>query len=55
VYIGFASSVSCHNQNLVFVAWLIYSTTNQLVYVGGVCLGSTTNNVVEYSVVIELL
>jgi ribonuclease HI len=35
--------------------WVIFSPTDQLVSSGGICLGPATNNVVEYSVVIELM
>ena len=35
--------------------WVIYSPTRQLVASGGACLGPTTNNMVEYRVVSELL
>jgi ribonuclease HI len=55
VYFGFTDGASRHTQNLASAAWVIYSPTNQLVSVGGVCLRETTNNVVEYSIVIELL
>jgi ribonuclease HI len=41
--------------NLASTAWVIYSPTNQLVSIGGVCLGETTNNIAEYSVIIKLL
>jgi ribonuclease HI len=34
---------------------VIFTPTGQLVSSGGVCLGEATNNVVEYSVIIELL
>jgi ribonuclease HI len=42
-------------RNLASIAWVIYSPTGQLVSSGGACLDPSTNNVVEYSVVIELL
>ena len=37
------------------MAWVIYSPTDELVSVHGVILGQTTNNIAEYSAVIELL
>jgi ribonuclease HI len=55
VYIGYMDGASRHSQNLASMAWVIYSPTSQLVSVGGVCLRETTNNVVEYSVIIEIL
>jgi len=55
VFLGFVDSANRHTQNIAFVAWVIYSPKGQLVSLGGACLGPSTNNVVEYSVVIELL
>ena len=55
VYIGFADGASRHTQNSASAAWVIYSPTGQVLSSGGVCLRPSSNNVVEYSVVIELL
>jgi ribonuclease HI len=54
-YIGFADGASRSTQNLAFPAWAIYAPTNELVSLRGVCLGRATNNIAEYSTVIELL
>ena len=54
-FIGFTDGASCHTCNLASTAWVIYSPSGQLVASGGAFLGPATNNVVEYSVVIELL
>jgi len=54
-FIGFADGASHHTQNIASATWVIYSPTGQLVVPGGVCLGPATNNVAEYSAVIELL
>ena len=54
-YIGFADGAIHSTQNLSSVAWEIYAPTNELVSLRGVCLGHATNNIAEYSVVIELL
>jgi ribonuclease HI len=54
-YIGFADGASCSTQNLASAAWAIYAPTNELISLRGVCLGRATNNMAEYSVVIELL
>jgi ribonuclease HI len=54
-YIGFADGDSCSTQNLASTAWTIYAPTNELVSLRGVCLGCATNNIAEYSAVIELL
>ena len=54
-YIGFTDGASCSTQKLASAAWEIYAPTNKLVSLWGVCLGRVTNNIVEYSTVIELL
>ena len=55
VFIGFADGASRHTQNSASVAWVIYTPTGQVLSSGGVCLWPRSNNVVEYSVIIELL
>jgi ribonuclease HI len=37
------------------VAWVIFTPQGQLLSPGGICLGDTTNNIIEYSAVLELL
>jgi ribonuclease HI len=54
-YIGFADGASHSTQNLASTAWAIYTPTNKLISLQGVCLGRATNNIAEYSAVIELL
>ena len=54
-YIGFADGTNRSTQNLASAAWAIYAPTNELVSLRGVCLDRATNNIAEYSVVIELL
>jgi ribonuclease HI len=55
IYLGFADRASRHTQNLAFAAWVVYSLEGQLVSSGGIGLGPSTNNVVKYSIAIELL
>ena len=54
-YIGFVDGASCHTQQSASVAWVIYTPMGQVLSSGGICLRPSSNNVVEYSVVIELL
>jgi ribonuclease HI len=54
-HIGFADGASRSTQNLSSTAWAIYAPTNELITLRGVCLGRATNNIAEYSTVIELL
>jgi ribonuclease HI len=55
VFIGYADSASRHTRRLASAAWVIFTPQGQLLSFGGICLGDTTNNVAEYSTVIELL
>ena len=54
-YIGFADGVSRHTQNSASTAWVIYNPTGQVLSSEGICLWPSSNNVVEYSAIIELL
>ena len=54
-YIGFVDGANRSTWNLASAAWAIYAPTNELVSLRGVCLGRATNNIAEYSAVIELL
>ena len=54
-YTGFADGASRHTLNLTSVAWVIYEPSGQLLSSGSTCLGPSTNNIAEYSAIIELL
>ena len=54
-YIGFADSASHHTQHSASAPWVIYIPMGQVLSLGGICLRPSSNNVAEYSVVIELL
>ena len=54
-YVGFADGACRITCNLSSAAWVIYDPPGELLDLQGVCLGRTTNNVAEYSAVIELL
>ena len=55
VFFGYADGTRRHTQRLSSAAWVIFTPRGQLLSSGGICLGDTTNNVVEYNAVIELL
>ena len=55
IYTGFADGASHHTLNLAVSAWVIYEPSSQLLSYGSTCLGPSTNNIVEYSAIIELL
>jgi ribonuclease HI len=55
VLVGYANGASRHTRRLASAAWVIFTPQGQLLSSGGICLGDTTNNVIEYSTVIELL
>lgn len=54
-HIGFPDGACRSTQNLSSVAWATYDPQGELIDIQGICLGHTTNNIVEYNVVIELL
>ena len=54
-YIGFADGASCHTLNLASATWVIYEPSGQLLSSGSTWLGPSTNNIAEYSAIIELL
>jgi ribonuclease HI len=54
-YIEFFDGASYSTQNLASIAWEIYAPTDELISLHGVCLGRATNNIMEYSAIIELL
>jgi ribonuclease HI len=55
VFVGFIDSASRHTWRLASTAWVIFTPQVQLLSSRGICLGDATNNVIEYSAVIELL
>ena len=55
IYIGFTDGASHHTQHSASTAWVIYTPMGQVFSSGGICLRPSSNNVAEYSVVIELL
>ena len=54
-YVGFADGASHSTRNLSSATWVIYNPTGELINLQGVCLGSATNNVADYSAILELL
>ena len=54
-FIEFTDGASCHTQHSASAAWVIYTPMGQVLSSGGVCLRPSSNNVAEYSAVIELL
>ena len=55
VYVGYVNGANRHTQNLASAAWVIYTSTGQVLSSGGICLRPLSNNIAEYSVMIELL
>ena len=54
-FYGFADGACQHTLNLASAAWFLYSPAYDSVSSGVVCIGPTTNNIVEYRAVIGLL
>ena len=55
MFVGYVDDASWHTRRLASISWVIFTPRGQLLSSIGICLGDTTNNVVEYSAVIELL
>lgn len=55
IFIGFIDRASPHTWNITSLAWVIYSPSSQVVSSGDAFLGPVTINIVEYSIMIELL
>ena len=54
-FTSFMNGANCYMLNLASTSWVLYSSTSDLGSPGGVCLGPSTNNIVEYHTVIGLL
>ena len=54
-FYGFIDGAFRHTLNLASTTWVLYSPTHDLVSSGVVCIGPTTNNIIEYEAVIGLL
>ena len=54
-FVGYADGASHSTQNLSSAAWDIFTPNDKLVSFQGICIGRSTNNIVEYSALIELL
>ena len=55
IFIGFVDGSNYYTLDLEFISWVMYSPIGDLVSLGGTCLGPSTNNLIEYHVVIGLL
>ena len=54
-HIGYADGANRSSHNVAFVAWVIFSPSNEFLDFWGIFLGHATNNIVEYEVVIALM
>ena len=55
IYFRFTDGASQYTQNLASTTWVIYYPSGQLMVSRGVCIGLASNNIAEYTVVINLL
>lgn len=53
-HVSFADGAFRSTHNISSTAWAIYDPNGDLIDLQGIFLGCTTNNIVEYSAVIEL-
>ena len=54
-FVGYVDGASCSAQNLSSAAWVISAPNDELVNFQGICIDISTNNIVEYSELIELI
>jgi ribonuclease HI len=54
-HISYANGASCWTQKLSSAVWALYLPSHDLLHTNGICLGSTTNNQAEYTIIIGLL
>ena len=54
-FTGFVYGANDYTLNIASTTWVLYSPTYDLVILGGVCLGPSTNNLVEYHAMIGML
>lgn len=54
-FVGYLDDASRSTHHLASSTWAIYTSGDDLFASSGIFLGQATNNIVEYSVVIELL
>jgi ribonuclease HI len=54
-FVGFTDGASRHTWRLSSATWVVFTPQDQFLSSGGICLGDATNNVAQYSAVIELL
>ena len=54
-FYGFANGACRHTLSLASAAWVLYSPAKYLASLGMVFLGFSTNNIVEYEVVISIM
>ena len=54
-FIRYGDGAIRSTRNLASSTWALYNSDGELFASSGICLGQVTNNIVEYSVVVELL
>jgi len=54
-FVGYVDGASRSVQNLSSAAWAIFAPSGELVSFKGICIGCSTNNIVEYNALVELL
>lgn len=54
-WVGYADGASRSSRILSSTAWAIFDPSGELVSFRGICIGQSTNNIAEYSALIELL
>ena len=54
-FVGYADGASRSTQNLSSAVWAIFAPNSKLMSFQGICIGRSTNNITEYSMLIKIL
>ena len=54
-YVDFVDGTCRWSPNIASTAWVIYSPSQELIHIDGMCVGIATNNQVEYDIVASLM
>ena len=54
-YVGYANGARHNTPSVAFATWIIFSLTYELLSSRNIYIGLAINNIVEYSMVIELM
>ena len=54
-FYGFLDGACYHTLNLASASWVLYSPAHDIVSLGALCIGPSTNNITDYKAAIGIL